>query len=131
MVESSAPLEELLCEISLDSGLEQLVENPTRGSNTLDLIFTNSISLLGDVEVVDSIPGTDHDAFHFSLFGKRPPATSNRRRIVYGEEQNLMESSDRVAVGFFPRKGTGLYPATVSMLGKVWFPNTRAFRLYV
>ena len=28
MVETSAPLEELLCEISLNSGLEQLVENP-------------------------------------------------------------------------------------------------------
>ena len=68
MVETSAPLEELLCEISLDSGLEQLVENPTRGSNTLDLVFTNSNSLLGDVEVVDSIPGT----VHFSLSRKNP-----------------------------------------------------------
>ena len=58
----------MLCEISLDNGLEQLVESPTRGSNALDLIFTNTSSLLREVEVVDSIPGTDHDTVLDSIF---------------------------------------------------------------
>ena len=69
-VEASAPLEDLLCEVSLDSGLDQLVKHPTRGGNILDLVFSNSNVSVDDVEVVDSIPGADHDAVHFSLAGK-------------------------------------------------------------
>lgn len=68
------------------------MENPTRGSNALDLVFTNSNSLLSDVEVVDGIPGTDHDTVHFSLSGKNPLllltveewCTTLRRQIMLG-----------------------------------------------
>ena len=82
-VEASAPLEDLLCEVSLDSGLDQLVKHPTRGGNILDLVFSNSNVSVDDVEVVDSIPGADHDAVHFSLAGKTPPVSPTCRRTVY------------------------------------------------
>ncbi|MDA8003108.1 MAG: hypothetical protein MPL62_17635 [Alphaproteobacteria bacterium] len=82
-VEASAPLEDLLCEVSLDSGLDQLVKHPTRGGNILDLVFSNSNVSVDDVEVVDSIPGADHDAVHFSLAGKTPTVSPTCRRSVY------------------------------------------------
>merc|ERR1711888_315934 len=40
-----------LMEVCDDQCLVQIIEEPTRGENTLDLIFTNEISLIKDIEV--------------------------------------------------------------------------------
>ena len=42
-----------------DFSLEQLVNEPTRGNNTLDLCFTNKSSLLNTVSIVPGL--SDHD----------------------------------------------------------------------
>ena len=51
-----------IADIQQDSALHQLVQEPTRGSNTLDLLFTNVGDMIGDVRVIDGIIGSDHDA---------------------------------------------------------------------
>merc|ERR1711984_37012 len=40
-----------LMEVCDDQCLVQIIEEPTRGENTLDLIFTNEVSLIKDIEV--------------------------------------------------------------------------------
>ena len=40
-----------LMEVCEDQCLVQIIEEPTRGENTLDLIFTNEVSLIKDIEV--------------------------------------------------------------------------------
>ena len=55
-----------LCTIILDHFLTQLVTHPARGDNILDLVFTNSPDSFSTVQIVDSLPGTDHDAILIS-----------------------------------------------------------------
>ena len=40
-----------LMEVCDDQCLVQIIEEPTRGENTLDLIFSNEVSLINDIEV--------------------------------------------------------------------------------
>ena len=56
-----------IADIQQDSALHQLVQEPTRGSNTLDLLFTNVGDMIGDVRVIDGIIGSDHDAIQFDV----------------------------------------------------------------
>ena len=53
------------CDIVSDNFLTQLVHQPTRGDHILDLIFTNHLNCVSSIEVVDNLPGTDHDAVEF------------------------------------------------------------------
>ena len=46
-------------------GLEQLIQNPTRGSNILDLLLTTQPQLLSNIQVVPGI--SDHEAITFHL----------------------------------------------------------------
>ena len=72
----------LLCSIAQDFALEQCVRSPTRGSNVLDLLFTNCPSAVSHVDVVDNLPHTDHDSVIFSL-NLLPPRQEGVRRILY------------------------------------------------
>ena len=70
--ESSAPSRSsaranLLCNIVLQFSLFQLVHEPTRGANILDLVLTNDKNTLRNVSVVDGIPGSDRDGFRFEV----------------------------------------------------------------
>ena len=56
-----------IADIQQDSALHQLVHKPTRGSNTLDLLFTNVGDMIKDVRVIDGIIGSDHDAIQFDV----------------------------------------------------------------
>ena len=64
---SSSPAAVLLCDLIADNFLSQLVYTPTHGKNILDLVLTNCQHLLSQLEVVDNLPGTDHDAVHFVI----------------------------------------------------------------
>ena len=55
---------ELLSDLIL---LTQLVQQPTRGENVLDLLLTNSPGMVSRVDVVDGLPGSDHEALQFSI----------------------------------------------------------------
>jgi len=56
-----------LCELVHDNYLSQLVTSSTRGDNISDLILSNNPNFITNVEVTDSLPGTDHDAVKFTL----------------------------------------------------------------
>ena len=50
-----------------DFFLDQCVSTPTRGSNLLDLIFTNNPDMISSIEVIDNLPNTDYDCIEFSV----------------------------------------------------------------
>jgi len=61
-------------------GLTQLVNEPTRGSNILDLILCSDLLCCGDVSVLPPIAGSDHAVVAFSLYISLPqssPAQAN------------------------------------------------------
>ena len=68
-----------LKDILHDHGLEQLVMEPTRQHNTLDLIITNTPSMVPRVEVIPGL--SDHDIvfceFHTTVY------INNKRRIPF------------------------------------------------
>ena len=72
----------LLCSIAQDFALEQYVRTPTRGSNILDLLFTNSPSTISHVDVVDNLPQADHDSIVFSL-NVLPPKQEVTHCLLY------------------------------------------------
>ena len=55
-------------ELLEDNGLDQLVTEPTRGENTLDLVITNAPYLIPRLNVVPGL--SDHDAVFFELKSK-------------------------------------------------------------
>ena len=59
-----------MIEIANDFGLEQIVTEPTRGKNTLDLFFTTNPTL---VERSTVIPGiSDHDSIPLIIVSSNP-----------------------------------------------------------
>ena len=52
-----------------DSFLTQLVQEPTRGGALLDLLFTNSEGLVGDVKAGDCLGQSNHEIVEFSILG--------------------------------------------------------------
>ena len=54
------PSSQFIFDSALDNFLSQLVLAPTRGSNTLDLVFVNDPTFVSDLSVTDEFPGSDH-----------------------------------------------------------------------
>ena len=72
----------LLCDAISDFNLQQMVMEPRRSANILDLLFTNRPDILHEVKVVDGLPGSDHDAVYFSInLGRR--RISRQKQLVY------------------------------------------------
>ena len=68
-----------------DYGLEQMVSQPTRANNILDIFFTNRPTL---VERCSLIPGmSDHDGVPMIIIGARPKVikTKPRKVFLYGK----------------------------------------------
>ena len=59
-----------------DSFLTQLVQEPTRGGALLDLLFTNSEGLVGDVKAGDCLGQSNHETVEFSILGDVRRVTS-------------------------------------------------------
>ena len=74
----TTPHTSLLCDITLQFSLSQLVMEPTRGTNILDLVLTNDENLVHSVSVMDGIPGSDHNSVKFSISGLAPPPSHSR-----------------------------------------------------
>ena len=60
-----------------EHSLIQLVPEPTRGDHILDLVLTNIEETVTCVEVVDGIPGCDHDAIIFTVKLTNPLTSKN------------------------------------------------------
>jgi len=72
----------LLSSVMDDLSLEQCVSVPTRGSNLLDLVFTNRREMLSSIEVTDNLPNTDHDCIEF-VVDILPPKQIPIQRSLY------------------------------------------------
>ena len=56
-----------LCEIVLDSAIEELVTEPTRRGNLLDLVLTNNAEIVDNIQVVEELEGSDHCMVNFCI----------------------------------------------------------------
>ena len=56
----SQSINQLFLDLSLDLGLTQTVDEPTRGDNILDLFFINNTSLITNTSVIPGV--SDHEA---------------------------------------------------------------------
>ena len=65
-----------------DFSLEQCVSTPIRGSNILDLAFTNRPDLVSSVDIVDNLPNTDHYCIELHL-NILPPKQSSVQHWLY------------------------------------------------
>ena len=72
---------DLLSDLLLDRSLTQLVTQPTRGKNILDLLLTNSPDMISQVDVVSGIPGSDHDAIQFLARFVKPTLVRQNRPV--------------------------------------------------
>ncbi len=59
-------LESQFLQLTLERGLSQLVAEPTRGANTLDLVFTTEPYLVSSISVPEPLGGSDHRSVQFS-----------------------------------------------------------------
>lgn len=64
---SSSSSSQFLVDFCLNSFLTQIVKQPTRGDNILDLIFVNDTSFVKTLSVDDEFPGSDHKSVSCSL----------------------------------------------------------------
>lgn len=69
----------LLCELLEEFNLQQLVTEPTRNTSILDLLLTNREDIIQENEVVDGIPGSDHESVQFSINLTKKKITRHRR----------------------------------------------------
>ena len=60
-------IQDLLVEFACDFGFTQLVTEPTRGANILDLVLANEPLLICDVRTKCPIGKSDHDAVYFCM----------------------------------------------------------------
>ena len=54
-----------------DGFYQQLIREPTRQENILDLVFTNNETLVSQVEISDRFDESDHNEIRFKITAKR------------------------------------------------------------
>ena len=69
--------------------LQQLVKEPARGGNILDLLLTNVEERVNKVTVVDGLPGGDHDAVNFTVDVSVPKISKSKRRVYNFKKANF------------------------------------------
>ncbi|KAK3103783.1 hypothetical protein FSP39_021868 [Pinctada imbricata] len=71
-----------LLSIINDYSLDQIVDKPTRGDKTLDLVLTNSPSLFNGIKILPSIGKSDHDIV-FTECNVSLKRSKNQNRRIY------------------------------------------------
>ena len=74
-------LSKQLLDMANDFGLDQVVREPTRGENILDLFFTSNPSLVENVRVVPGM--SDHGGIPVVTINSRPKLNKSKPRKVY------------------------------------------------
>lgn len=72
-----------------DYGLEQLISEPTRGNNILDLLLCSHPSLISNIEIASGI--SDHDAIHYCLELPNKPLCDALDHPIYLYHKGNME----------------------------------------
>jgi hypothetical protein len=66
-----------------DNFLKQLVNEPTRGHNILDLILTNEENLITNIRVGDTIGNSDHNLIRFEIHAKFKETKKEVKRLDF------------------------------------------------
>ena len=89
-----------LDDVLVSCGLQQVVQQPTRGGNLLDIIAVSDPVIINHIRVVDSAAVSDHSLVIASLQSRRPPppvvqfASRDLKRLNQAEfEARLRDSS--------------------------------------
>jgi hypothetical protein len=76
-------LSKCLLDIAQDNSLEQIVDEPTRGDNTLDLVFTNNATLINNAQSMPPLsPQADHNTVFVDM-NIKPKVCRQPPRKVY------------------------------------------------
>ncbi len=91
-------LESQFFQLTLERGLSQLVTEPTRGDNILDLVFTSQSNLVHQVSVAEPFGDSDHNAvkFSFSKCAKRSTKNSSRFNFRKANYAAIAQALDRI-----------------------------------
>ena len=71
-----------LCSIVNNFSFQQLILEPIRAANILDLLLTNNSAAITSVDIIGSLPGCDHEALKFSLC-LDPPSQPKTNRVLF------------------------------------------------
>ena len=79
--------------------LQQLIEEPTRGENFLDLVLANDITLIEDLTVEEYFGTSDHRVIKFNLLGQvrkaeKTDKTFNYFKANYDEIRNFVNNGN-------------------------------------
>jgi hypothetical protein len=80
-----------LLEFSIDNFLTQWVTNPTRGDNTLDLIFTTDDNNIQNIEIRDNISSSDHKSVYFELITAIKERANNQFKVLNYKKADYMK----------------------------------------
>ena len=92
-------ISEKLDDVLVSHGLHQLVQQPTRGENLLDIIAVSDPAYVNHIRVVDSAAVSDHSIVVASLQSRRPQpsviqfASRNLKRLNHVEFEARLRSS--------------------------------------
>merc|ERR1712074_71100 len=76
-------------QLALDSGLTQVVDRPTRGKNTLDLLFTNRPSLISRLSILPPLTAkADHSCVLLNIDTKAVIPKKSPRKIYNFNKAN-------------------------------------------
>lgn len=78
-----SPHAKLVCDVVVQFSLQQLVQEPTRGSNILDLVLTNDVEIVQNVMVTEGIVGSDHDSVSFVIAQRIMPARQPKAHQIF------------------------------------------------
>ncbi|MGK2860350.1 MAG: endonuclease/exonuclease/phosphatase family protein [Chitinophagaceae bacterium] len=96
-----------------DNFLSQLVEEPTRGSNYLDLLFCSECSLIENVIVGEPFETSDHQVIRFNLVGKRVLSVQVKKYFNYFK-------ADYDAIRFYARSRNWESTLGNSNVDEIW-----------
>lgn len=80
-----------------DNGLEQIVDFPTRGDNTLDLILTTHPSFKHRCKPIPSIGNSDHDIVLLDVACKATRPKPPRRKILLWKKADINKIQEDIA----------------------------------
>lgn len=94
------PLHQQLVDITLDHNLDQVVDQPTRGDNILDLLLTNNKTSLSKLSILPGLGKSDHDIVYAEIDvapnrTKKPP-----RRIFQYKKAKWGDFKDKLLTLF-------------------------------
>ena len=82
-----------MCDNVHDFDLQQLILMPTRLKNILDLVWTNQVDCVHNVQVSAGLRGSDHDAIHFSTSLSKRKITTENAGPTTSRKQTLRAST--------------------------------------